>query len=379
MTTATIISNPQGIAEIEDAWRRLAELRGNAFVTPEWFRAWLRHYPEEQEPAIVALRRSSGDLVGVMPLVRSKLGPAPVYRFAGANIGTFFHPVCDLRDEASVAETAMRALRERDGRVPVLVLDYVDAGAAWVAAMGAQRRVRAAALQTADAPFVDLTGLEWSGYLERKSANFRRQLVRTRRRLEREHRLTYRHTSSEAELETDMAAFFRLHEERWSESGGSGTVSPRSRSFHSDFTRAALARGWLRLLMMEIDGEPAAALYGWHLGSRASAALSAFSPAWSQFSIGFAVLARAIQAAADEGAAEFDLMIGDQRDKLRLATERRPLTTLVLGPPFNRAVMMARAQRQLWKIGQLLPESARFRARRAYRRLGRRMPASRQR
>jgi hypothetical protein len=32
-------TDPEVLGEIEDGWRRLAELRGSAFIPPEWFAA----------------------------------------------------------------------------------------------------------------------------------------------------------------------------------------------------------------------------------------------------------------------------------------------------------------------------------------------------
>jgi len=43
-TRVGVISDAGRLREVEDGWRSCAERRGNAFLTPEWALAWLRHY-----------------------------------------------------------------------------------------------------------------------------------------------------------------------------------------------------------------------------------------------------------------------------------------------------------------------------------------------
>src|SRR4029079_9850773 len=95
-----------------------------------------------------------------------------------------------------------------------------------------------------------------------------KQLLRFDRRLERKARIELRQTESGARLEEDLDTLFRLHHARWAEQGCSSLDAPGARAFHYDFARAALERGWLRLLTLEADGEPIAAFYGWVIGGR---------------------------------------------------------------------------------------------------------------
>ena len=68
--TAEVITDPDHLGEIEADWRSLAERRGNAFLTPEWYFAWLRSYGQQADSAVVTVRAPAGDLRGVMPLAR---------------------------------------------------------------------------------------------------------------------------------------------------------------------------------------------------------------------------------------------------------------------------------------------------------------------
>ncbi|MGI8903580.1 MAG: hypothetical protein ACR2IP_07980, partial [Solirubrobacteraceae bacterium] len=91
--------------ELRDEWRRLAEGCGNAFLTPEWGDAWATHYGQGADRVLVTVRDPDGTLAGVLPLAMS----GRTLRFAGANVGDLFNPVCAPGREAEVAAAAAAA------------------------------------------------------------------------------------------------------------------------------------------------------------------------------------------------------------------------------------------------------------------------------
>ena len=60
--------------------------------------------------------------------------------------------------------------------------------------------------------------------------------------------------------------------------------------------------------------------YGWRVGDRFSYYQAGFDPAWSRYSVGFLLLAETVREAIAEGAAEYDLLLGDEAFKARFAT-----------------------------------------------------------
>src|SRR5690606_27157067 len=68
--------------------------------------------------------------------------------------------------------------------------------------------------------------------------------------------------SDERERKLFLADLVRLHRLRRDTLGGSdGLGDSTAVAFHERFTADALARGWLRLTRMTLDGEPVAAVY----------------------------------------------------------------------------------------------------------------------
>ncbi len=333
MTAELIEGGVAGLdAESVDAWRSIAELRANPFLTPEWFEA-CRATNTAERPFLLCWR-VDGRLRGVLPLVVASQGPLRTLQFAGARRGDWFTPVCRPEDEWAMAAACAEALRCERHRWQLLRLDRIDAGSAWPVALwrsAAAPLARTGARRTDVLPYIAFGDEGYAGYLAGRSRNFRSQLGRRRRKLERDHGLTFRLTSDPAELGNDMETFFRLHEERWTDRGGSSSGSDEAKDLQRRFAAAALERGWLRLWIAEADGQPAAAWYGWRIGERYCYALSGLSESYERLALGTVLLAHTIESAADEGAAIYDLMWGDEGYKQRFETGRRQAATWVVG------------------------------------------------
>jgi CelD/BcsL family acetyltransferase involved in cellulose biosynthesis len=329
-----------------DAWRGLAELRANPFLTPEWFRAWLGAYPEE-EPFAIAWR-VDGEVRGVLPLVAVRSGARRLLRFAGARRGDWFTPACAEADEEAMALACAGLLGEERGAWNQLRLDRIDVDSAWPRALwadGAAGRIAAATPRRADTlPYIGFDEGGFESYLAGRSRNFRSQLGRRRRKLEREHDLRFRMTADSSELDADFETFYRLHEERWEERGGSSSGEEVVKRFHRSFAAVALERGWLRLWIAEADGKAAAVWYGWRLGYRYCYSLSGLSKEYEPLALGTVLLAHTIEQAADEGASIYDLMWGDEGYKSRFETGRRDAATWVLGRSGNPVQLAAAAR-----------------------------------
>lgn len=335
---------PVGLGDpaLLSAWRDLAELRENPFLSPEWYLAALESQPAE-EPFALAWRRD-GELRGVLPLVRAAHGPLRILRFAAARRGDWFTPACRPADEGEMADAVAAFLAAEKRSWHALRLDRIDSECAWPAALAGVEGggIRLAPSRREDVlPYVEFGEGGFEGYLAGRSRNFRSQLGRRRRKLERDHGLSFRLTAEPGELSADMETFFRLHDERWRSREEASSQSEVAREHQRLFAAAALERGWLRLWIAEADGRPAAAWYGWRIGQRYCYALSGLSEEFERHGLGTVLLAHTIEQAAAEGAAIYDLMWGDEGYKQRFETGRRQASTWLLsrrGHPASPAI-----------------------------------------
>jgi CelD/BcsL family acetyltransferase involved in cellulose biosynthesis len=209
-------------------------------------------------------------------------------------------------------------------------------------------------------PFATLPGA-YDEYLAGRSGSFRRQLRRFDRRLAEAARIELRQARDENELDADMKTFFALHYGRWEGRGGSTLAAGTARPFHETFAAAALRAGWLRLLTLEADGEPIASFYGWRLGNRYAFYQAGFNPEWGKFSVGLVLHGRVIAAAIEEGAREYDMLLGDEPYKFRFCEATRPVVTAVLTRPWSRAGAAVAADLGARRLAGRLPRGVKAR------------------
>jgi CelD/BcsL family acetyltransferase involved in cellulose biosynthesis len=374
---ARILTAPEGLSEIEADWRLLAEARENAFVSPEWFRCWWSRFGDEHVPLVVAVRAADGRLAGVLPLVEARGGRPRMARFAGAALGDYFHPAAVRGEEVAVARAAAAALRDAGGSWSTLRLDHVGAEAEWWRELAEAGSPPLATVTQGSStlPFASIRGLSWDQYLGGKSSNFRQQVRRRERRLVSDHGGRLRDHATESELERGLEVFFDLHERRWR--GGSTLASPRAKQFLTDFAVSAMRRGWMRLPVLEADGAPVAALYGWRIGGRYAGYQTGLDPNWQQHSVGFVLWAMCLRAAIEEGAAVFDMMLGDQPYKSRFGDQEEPVRTLTLVRSRHGDRVLISAEARLRALARRTPGFGGSRAARVKRAIGSRLRSER--
>jgi CelD/BcsL family acetyltransferase involved in cellulose biosynthesis len=370
----SLITDFSEIGAIEDEWRDLAEPSGNAFVTPEWLRSWWKHRPSSTSAVIAVARRADGSLAGLTPLSLDFSRRPRMIRFAGASFGDRFEPVAAEGERSAVARAAMAALRESGLDRYTLVLNHVEPASEWLAELRRRSTDRAAVFQQrAEQPYIDLTGLDWEGYLASRSSSFRKKLRQRDRKLFEAHDARVR-TATDATLEADLDHFFSLHESRWQ--GGSALDSPGAKEFLREFATAAQRRGWLRLRLLEVDSVPVATFLGWRLGPTYTFYQSGFDPSWSELSVGIVLLTRTIEAAIDEGASEFDMLLGTEDYKRRFQNSSREVQTVVLPRVVAPARLVVAAEATARGIGRRVARNRGGEA--ATRTLKRLLPTSRE-
>jgi CelD/BcsL family acetyltransferase involved in cellulose biosynthesis len=352
---SALINDPADVAEIEDEWRALAELRGSAFLTPEWFRSWWDHRPAATSALITTARREDGSLAGVMPLVFDFARRPRMIRFAGASFGDRFAPAAQEAEEGAVAAASLAVLaRAGLDRYP-LVLNHVELGSPWWRELRQASATERAGIvqQRSEQPYIRFDGLDWEGYLASRSSSFRKKIRQRERKLQREHQVEVRSATPQT-LQTDLDHFFTLHDRRWQ--GRSSLDAPGAKQFLSAFAGAAAQRGWLRLRLLEVDGTPVAALLGWRIGDRYAFYNSGFDPAWSELSVGMVLLTRTIESAFEEGASEFDMLLGDEDYKRRFQNASRDVHTVVLTKSMAPARLLITAEAGARRWGRRLAE-----------------------
>ncbi|MCW3014331.1 MAG: hypothetical protein JWO02_1423 [Solirubrobacterales bacterium] len=333
------------VASVRREWSTLAMRSDNIFATWEWADVWWRHFGGAGRLCVVVCRDATGTVQAVVPLYVASLGPLRLLRFVGHGLSDQLGPICAVQDRHLAADALELAVSTVQERWDLFLGERMPASEHWAAMPGAHYVQREAT------PVVRLDGRTWEGWLATRSANARQQMRRYERKLAREHELRLRLCSSDAELPRDLEILFALHDARWGDDG-SGAFSDARRRFHREWASVALARGWLRLWTLELDGRPAAVFYGFRFGESDYYYQAGRDPAHNTSSVGFVLLLHTIRDAADAGRREYRLLRGDETYKGRFADDDPGLDTILV-PAGVRGRLAARAA---LATSQLRPE-----------------------
>ena len=312
-----------GFDEVRADWDRLAAASGSVYATWEWATTWWDVYGGRRRLLLHGLWSPSGELAAILPLYLARSGPVPLARFVGHGPADELAPVCAQEHRTAAAGAVRVALRRALGRRALLLAERLPADQGWAAAL------RGRPLRTDSTPMLRLEGRTWDEWLATRSSNFRQQVRRRARNLERDHAVDIRQVTSADALDPALDTLFRLHDARWGDE--SSAFDEQRRAFHRAFAHAALERGWLRLWLADLDGAPAAAWIGFRYGGAEWYYQTGRDPRLDDSRVGFVVLCRTIQAAFDDGLDAYRFGLGDEPYKDRFADADPGLDTVVVG------------------------------------------------
>jgi CelD/BcsL family acetyltransferase involved in cellulose biosynthesis len=317
-------------AGAQEHWAELARLSTNIFSTWEWLQIWWRHFGAGHELDVVTLPGSDGTPRAIVPLVRERRAGITIVRVAGYGVGDELGPVCAPSD----CDAGRQALELVTRRGDVLLIERLPDRWSWTPPSARLLNIEAS-------PTIRLAEFgSWEEYLHAHSANFRQQVRRRARRLDRTLELRYRLCTDPKSLPSDLDLFFALHRARWGSE--SQAFDGRREGFHRDFAAEALRCGWLRLWMAESRGDPVAAWLGYRFGGVESYYQSGRDPRWNRYQVGSGILEHSIREAFADGMTEYRLLRGHERYKRRYASGNSRLRTLVVpSSTVGRAVVMA--------------------------------------
>jgi CelD/BcsL family acetyltransferase involved in cellulose biosynthesis len=303
---------------VGDDWRRLAARSTNVFGSWEWASTWWRHFGRSGQPLVVSCSRQDGELVALLPLYVAQRGGLRIVRLIGHGPADELGPLCAPEDRVTAAAALRSALE--DARADIFVGDALPQAEGWSSRLGA------AVHGTESSPVLHLAGGTWDDFLRARSANFREQIRRRERSLERQG-LRFRLCESRNRLRHDLDSLFILHRKRW---GDRESEFTRREAFHRAFAAEAFERGWLRLWFLELNGADVASWYGLRYGGVESYYQAGRDPAWDRFAVGFVLLAHTVREAIADGMNEYRLGRGGEQYKSRFADDDPGLETLVL-------------------------------------------------
>jgi CelD/BcsL family acetyltransferase involved in cellulose biosynthesis len=332
-----VLGTVAGLAAVADEWDALAAAAGSPFLTIAWLTAWWGAFGRGRLQVAV-LRDAAGRLLaGACCQLRHRALEATANRHSGD------------WDVVAVDEAARRRLwrelaRLAPGRLrlPGLVTDAPGTEAARQELIAAGHRLTE--LELVPCPHLDLPG-DFEALRSSVSRNHRSQLGRRRRALEREGAVTFRTVTGGDELGEALDRMLRIEAGGWKGRERSAVLSdPATEALYRGFAPRAATRGWLRLHLLELDGEPIAADFGLAFAGTGFLLKTGFDERLARFSPGGLLRADVLRSSIEEGLRAYEFLGAADAYKLRWRPEMRP--RLFVGAYRGRAGMSEWAYRQ---------------------------------
>lgn len=300
------------------------------FQSFEWQETWWRHHGSGRLWVLVA--RDNGVIQGLMPLhiARYRGTPLRQVRFLGAPLSDFQQILAAAGHETTTRQAFLGYLATHADRWDLC--DFADQrqGTSLATTAEMPRGLRPLLVHHRVCPYIPLEAT-WEKFVGRLSKNMRTNVGRRRRQVAKQFKAEADIAAPE-NLRESMEALFALHNARWRRRGVAGAFAgARIQAFHHEVAALFLARGWLKLHRLKLDGVIRAAFYCFQLGPRVYYYLSGFDLAFSKFSIGNVTMSYAVERAMLDGAREFDLLRGDETYKFAWNAEERDTERLIVG------------------------------------------------
>lgn len=322
---------------IANAWTQLQKQSSDAtvFSTWQWNHAAARHLWRPDAPR-VTLVEAAGGPIGILPLAQRRIVGMRGLAFLGT--GPFNYGRADYQDALIEDGWEMAAC---DAFVDSLVAD----ASTWDVVMlqdlpSSSRLLRALPPLAADQGWivtrqpdndvylVDLPST-WDEYTARLSTNVRSNLGRKQRKLEREHNARFERIDNADALDAGLDHLFHLHNHRWREKHGSGSVETifsrtDSIAFHREVARNLLWAGMLDLTLLQSDAGVIGARYSFEYNGSHSFYASGYrtDEDWAKFSLGAVMDLQSIQSSIQAGFKYEDLLRNEGDYKARYAPRR---------------------------------------------------------
>ncbi len=350
MLDVTVITDSRSFDVLEEEWSALlSSSRSNSVtLTWPWLRTWWRVYEADRNLRIVTVR-DSGRLIGAAPLL-ARRGRCSQYGLLSFRRIELMASGEDRADQVCsdyidwVAETG----RERD--VVAAVVDCLcgELGREWdemwladvsaespnlgqLASEAERRGLRFETLKREPCAVCRLPGT-WADFLEGLGSGLRYKIRRGLREFEKQGG-SYDVVESADQLAEASDTLIRLHQQRWTAKGKPGAFhSEKRRRFHELFMPMALERGWLRLGVLRVHGEPIGAIYNFRYAGKVAFYQSGITIAENNhLRPGLLMHALEIRSAIEAGCTEYDFLKrghSDYKDAWTTATRDLVLARL---------------------------------------------------
>lgn len=308
---------------LEKEWNNtLQKCNHTIFSTWEWLSTWWKHFGKDKK-LVLLLAKENDKVLGIAPLMYS------VHKMFGLRMGKieFIGASASDYNDFIIAEKQEECIKLFINHLTNLPekWDFIDLmdipeNSSYLPYL---RKLSKILKPFHECPYIFLPD-SYEKFLMNLSRNLKRNINRALRRLQETFKIEYNDYSKPELLTESMQYLFDLHQKRWRSRGFSGIFADeKTRAFHLNVAKLFSEKNWLGLFLISLNGNPAAAAYGFKYQHRFYGYISGFDPAYYRYDVGNLLMAQMINQSIQEGFVEFDFGRGSEEYKRRWNTMSR--------------------------------------------------------
>jgi CelD/BcsL family acetyltransferase involved in cellulose biosynthesis len=321
-------NSPSEFAALRKDWNALVESSGaGPFNRHECIGAWINSFARGAKLVILTARDPEKRLIAALPLLleRGLVCGLPARQLV-ATANTHSCRFDLIATDATVASRAfLRHLLDKPGWEVLRISDVPEGGYAWQLHHAAvELRLPVGAWESQRSPYLALPST-YEELLAGKSVQFRANLRRRRRQIERLGRLTFERVTTESKLLERLDEGFELERRGWK--GRAGTAIAQdgaTRAFYTELAAESARNGRLCLSFLRIDGRPIAFHFGLIDDGVYYVPKLAYDEALKGCSPGLVLLEEAIKHGIADGLHGYDFLGAEAEWKTRWSSSAKP-------------------------------------------------------
>ncbi len=357
-----IVRDEPGFHALEPAWDKLLETCATTapFMRWDWVSLWWEENREDFTLAIAVLRNSRHEPVAIAPFVighdlQKARRPLRQLAFIGG-IGQIKLQRFDFLVPQGLEEhftpllcEAFRELRPQWDTVRLTCIPEESPNLPIIHEALKKCGLGAAIFNRLESRCIAPLPVNWEGYENLHSKNWRSKIRRRWKAMSNGHEARTLLGGQDKPAAESMRMLAALHANRWPV-GVSEFLHERAQRFHLKLAERWLPDGRAILPYIEIDGQPAGVMYGFHEGDSFYQYQMGWDPAFTKISMGKLAMMWCIQSAMKLGVVTYDMLPGDFAYKAQWCNAIRYTVDVETFHPFSPAALIFRTLRQLKRL-----------------------------
>jgi CelD/BcsL family acetyltransferase involved in cellulose biosynthesis len=181
-------------------------------------------------------------------------------------------------------------------------------------------------------------------YLEQLSSEDRNNLARYSRRLSKRYSARIYRCTDEKQLPACLQALFQLHQARWEKAGEPGSfASTARREFYEQLSRRLLARDWLEMWVLELNGAIAAVQFAFRYRDKVYQLQEGYDPGQASDRAGFVLRGEVLKQLIADGVKVYDFLGGELSYKARWGAQASRYRDIHFAPRMSDGAMCLRS------------------------------------